>query len=134
MELIARSFDIIYNIDWLNSIHIIKTKENTIFLPSTPITNLTQYIRFINEFIKDNIYSTDPDLENFQTEINAFDQSNSKHRIIKFITEYINSQYKICPLFDIEYCVIINIANISNGRNYLLITGIDKYGLENLPF
>ncbi len=132
MELIASSFDIIYNIDWLNSIHIIKTKENTIYLQLTQIKTMHDYVRIINEFIKTHIYSTDPNLLNFQTEINAFDQSNSKHRIIKFITDYVNLQYKICPFFDIKYCVIINIKNTSNGYNYVLVTGGPGFlSLEN---
>jgi hypothetical protein len=131
MELITKSFDIIYNIDWLNSINIIKIKENTILIPSTPITNLQQYIKLIDEFTKDYIYSTDSNLLNFKTEIKLYDPSYSKHRVIKYIAEYINLKYKICDSFDINYCVIINIINTSNRHNFLLLTGGKVKNLKN---
>jgi len=47
MELVARVFDIMYNIGWLNSIHIIETKENTIYLPSIPIKTAHDYVILI---------------------------------------------------------------------------------------
>ena len=123
MELIARSFDIIYQLDWIGSVNVIKTTEHDIYMFGK-IKNIYEYVKLIDEIAKERIYSTDSVLANFQTEVKAFDSYDSKHRIIKFIGEHINSKYKIYP-FDIDFnsTVIINIKNTNTNKNYVLVTG-----------
>lgn len=123
MDLAIRTFDILYQLDWLSSVRVIKTNELDIYMFEN-IQSINDYVKIIDEFIKKHIYSTDSRLSYFHTEIKAFDREDSRHRIIETIGNYINSKYKLYPIdIDFNTTVIINIKNTNINQNYVLVVG-----------